>query len=130
MELPAVVRTDCCPVITEYHHLPTALAHDGLDGEGHAWRHGSRVGVPAGEDVGRAVEVGSDAVTREGGDHGETLAGDEVLNSVTDTGELLSWSTLLYPDPESLPGHLHQPLTGLVHLPHQEGVATVPVDAV
>ena len=81
IELPAIIRTDGCPVITEDHHLPTPLADYGLYGEGHSGPHHAGVGVAAGEDVGRAVEVGADAVTREGGDHGEGLGCDEVLYS-------------------------------------------------
>ena len=78
---PAVVRADRCPAITEDDDLPAASTHYRLYGEAHPSLHGSRVGVTAGVDVRRAVEIFPDTVTSEGWHHAQILFTHVVLDS-------------------------------------------------
>ena len=77
---PAVVRTDCCPAITECDDLSAAPTDYRLDGEAHPRLHGSWVGVTTGVDVRRSVEISPNAVACEGWHHCQTLLTHVVLD--------------------------------------------------
>ncbi|GMF15729.1 unnamed protein product [Phytophthora fragariaefolia] len=112
-------------------HLRTALRERRLDREGHARQHLARLAVAVVQDEGQAVELLADAVARVLAHDAQAFLVGQRVHEVADGREAAErLAAVLDGAHERLVGDVHEALAGRVHVPHEEGLRGVPVEAV